>query len=99
MTKQAINTEMVTSYANKLRTTNNNINNAFDELQRKAKQLETNWKSSAGTTAQTSMYQLFNYRYTRSAVLQNYINMLEQQINPGYTRTETVNTTLADKFK
>ena len=35
----------------------------------------------------------------RSAVLQNYVRMLEQQVSPGYAETETVNTKLADQFK
>jgi hypothetical protein len=32
-------------------------------------------------------------------VLQNYINLLEQQVNPGYVSAEAANTKLADKFK
>ena len=99
MAKQVVNTDRITSSANKLRTVNNTINSEFSTLKNKAKQLDTNWKSAAGETARTTMYQLFNNGEIRSKVLQNYINMLEQQVNPGYTGAETVNTKLADKFK
>jgi uncharacterized protein YukE len=99
MAKQVVNTERIAASASKLRTVNGNINNEFRTLQNKAKQLDSNWKSRAGETAQTTMYQLFQNGSVRSSVLQNYINMIEQQINPGYIDAETTNTTLADKFK
>ena len=99
MAKQLINTDRITSVVTNLRNVNNNINNAFFTLQNNAKQLENNWKSAAGTAAQTTMYQLFKNSEVRSAVIQNYINMLEQQVNPGYNNAETVNTKLADNFK
>ena len=99
MARQSINTDRVSSTANKLRTTNNNINNAFHTLQNTAKRLEYDWKSVAGSTAHTTMYQLFSNNEERSTVIQNYINMLEQQINPGYINAENANAKLADKFK
>lgn len=99
MAKQSINTNKVSSSANKLRTVNNNINNEFKILEKKAKQLDNKWKSAAGDAARTKMYKLFKNNEVRSTVLQNYINMLEQQVNPNYTSTETVNAKLADKFK
>jgi len=99
MAKQAINTDRVTSAANRLRATNNTINNEFRALQNAAKRLEYDWKSPAGSAAQTTMYQLFSNNQTRSDVIQNYINMLEQQVNPGYINAENTNIKLADKFK
>ena len=99
MAKQVVNTDRISSSANKLRIANNNINNEFKTLEKKAKQLDSNWRSAAGDAACTKMYQLFKNNDVRSTVLQNYINMLEQQVNPGYANTETVNTKLADKFK
>lgn len=99
MAKQVVNTDRIVSSAAKIRTVNNNINNAFRTLRNTAKQLDNNWKGQAGETARTTMYQLFNNSETRSAVLQNYISMLEQQVNPGYDSAETTNTKLADKFK
>jgi uncharacterized protein YukE len=99
MAKQVVNTDSILSSVNKLRTVNNNINQAFQTFQNKAKQLDNNWYGAAGDAARTTMYQLFKYNEERSKVLRNYMNMLEQQINPGYINTETVNTKLADKFK
>ena len=99
MAKQVVNTDRIASASNRLRTSNNNINNEFRTLQNKAKQLDSNWKGKAGDAARTTMYQLFKNSETRSTVLQNYINMLDQQVNPGYTSTENTNTKLADKFK
>ncbi|MDR1329236.1 MAG: hypothetical protein LBK23_06510 [Oscillospiraceae bacterium] len=99
MAKQVVNTDRIAASANKLRTVNGNINSEFRTLKSKAKQLDGNWKSPAGETARTTMYQLFKNGEARSAVLQNYVNMLEQQVTPGYAGAESVNTQLADKFK
>ena len=99
MAKQSINTDRVMSAANKLRATNSIINNEFRTLHNKAKRLEYDWKSPAGSIAHTTMYHLFANNEVRSTVIQNYINMLEQQVNPGYIDTENANTKLADKFK
>jgi len=99
MAKQVINTDRVASSASALCIADNNINGAFDTLQKQAKQLNDNWKGAAGTVAQTTMCGLFQYNETRSNVIQNYFNMLQQQVNPGYINAEDVNTKLADKFK
>ena len=99
MTKQTIDTDRIVASATALRTANSNIGSAFQTLQNSAKRLEDNWKGAAGTTAQTTVQQIFKISEERSKVLQNYVNFLEQQVNPGYIDTETVNTTLADKFK
>lgn len=99
MAKQAVDTDRIASSANKLRTANNNINNEFCTLQNAAKQLNNNWKGVAGDVARTTMCQLFKNNEVRSTVLHNYVNLLEQQVNPGYINTENINTKLADKFK
>ena len=99
MTRQEVNTERISSAANKLRTANNNINNEFRALQSRMHQLEANWRGAAGAAALTTMHQLFNHSELRSTVLQNYLNTLERQINPGYQEAETTNSSLADKFK
>jgi len=99
MAKQEVNTDRIATAATNLRNINNNINSRFSSLKRKAEQLNTNWQSPAGEVARTTMYKLFKYSEARSAVIQNYINMLEQQINPGYINAETTNKLLADKFK
>jgi len=99
MAKQSINTEKVMSAVYRLRAINATINNEFRNLQNIAKRLENDWKSSAGANAHTTIYQLFKNNEIRSSVIQNYINLLEQQVIPGYINTESVNNKLSDKFK
>lgn len=98
-TKQVVNTDGISFALTKLRTVNNNINNSFHSMERKSKRLECNWNSAAGSRACTMMYQLFGGNETRSSVIQNYVNMLEQQVTPGYVSTEDTNTSIADMFK
>ena len=99
MTKQVVNPDGIAAAANNLRTVNNNINNAFETLESAGNKLESNWTGSAGTAAQTTKLQIFQNNTVRSAVLQNYVNLLEQQVSPGYVDTENTNTSLADQFK
>ncbi len=99
MGKQSIDTGKVTSTAQMLRTVNRNLDGAFSSMQRTAKGIERDWRSRAGTMAQTALYELFRNNSARSAVLQNYINLLEQAVVPGYNNAENVNTRLADQFK
>ena len=98
MTRQEVNSEQISTASNSLRTTIINIDNDFDKLRGRMRQLES-WRGAAGTAAQTTMHQIFNFNDARSKVLQNYLNMLEQQVNPGYQSAETTNRSLADKFK
>ncbi len=97
--KQLVNTEGISTAAVKLRSTNDNINSKFDTLTKKASSLESDWNSSAGSLACSKMYELFKLSEVRYSVIQNYVNMLEQQIDPNYNSTEEANTTLADQFK
>lgn len=97
--KQLVDTEGIYAAAVKLRNTNDDINGQFDVLIQKAKSLETDWNSAAGSLACSKMYELFKNSEIRYSVIQNYINMLEQQVNPGYESAEEANTTLADQFK
>ncbi len=97
--KQLVNTEGISTAATKLRNVNDNISDEFDTLTKKAKLLESDWKSAAGSLACSKMYELFKYSEVRYAVIQNYINTLEQQVNPNYESAEDSNTKLADKFK
>ena len=96
---QLVNTEGISTAAVRLRNANDNISSKFDTLTKKAKALESDWNSSAGSLACSKMYELFKLSETRYSVIQNYINMLEQQVNPGYESAEKANKTLADQFK
>lgn len=97
--KLIVNAEGIIATAEKLRTVNNNINNSFDTLKKRMSQFESNWNSAAGEQARTVMYRLFKGNESRSAVIKNYVNMLEQQVSEGYVNTENVNTSIADMFK
>lgn len=97
--KQLVNTEGISTAATKLRTVNDNISGKFDTLTKKARVLESDWNSSAGSLACSKMYELFKLNETRYSVIQNYINMLEQQVDPNYESAEEANKTLADQFK
>lgn len=99
MANQSIKTERVTAAANQINTVNNNINRAFDNMQNTAKSLGTAWKSPAGSSAQTKMYEIFKVNASRSNVLLSYIRTLNEVINPNYMNTEDVNAKLSDQFK
>ena len=94
-----VNSELIGAAVSGLRGQNQSINNDFEGFKKKAGALESKWNSAAGSRACTQMYQLFKVNETRSSVLQNYINILEQQVSPGYISAENANTTLADQFK
>ena len=97
--KQTIDTARVAASANKLRAVNSNINRQFQSFRGIARRIEGNWNSRAGSTAVTQLYQLLQGNQARSDILQNYINMLAQQVDPGYEGAEAANTSLADQFK
>ena len=99
MAKQVVDTQRISASAAAIRQADENIERALDTLEIKGGRPETSWCSRAGEAAQTAMYQLIQNNAARSAVLQNYVRMLEQQVSPGYAETETVNTKLADQFK
>lgn len=99
MAKQVVNTERFSLSVARLRNVNDNINSEFQTLKNKSRKLESSWNGNAAEAAKTTLYRLYGNNDVRSKVIQNYINMLEQQVNPGYTSAEEVNTTLADKFK
>ena len=99
MAEQSINTERVAISADMLRTVNGNLNTEFDTLNKKAKRFEDKWKSAAGTAALTVIQGVSKISEERSKVVDNYVAFLEKQVNPDYVEAETVNTTLADKFK
>lgn len=99
MPKQIVDTGRIAASMHKLRSANNNINTEFRILETRSRQLDDNWNSTAGEVAKRTMYNLFRGSEVRSTVLQNYVNLLEQQVSPGYVNAETTNTQLADKFK
>jgi uncharacterized protein YukE len=98
MTKIIVNTPGIANASNTLRNTQNEIDNAFSTLWGQM-QVLADWRGHAGEAAQTTMHQFPPNNTARSSVLQNYINILEQQINPGHTQAETANKSLAAQFR
>lgn len=98
MAIQKVNTDGILAAANTLSASNAAMNDAFNVLRSAGYTMENSWNSRAGTAAASLMYQLFNGNEARSAVLQNYVNLLQQSVTPGYVNAETVNTKLSDQF-
>lgn len=96
---QLVNTDGIEAAAIRLNDLNDQISGDFDAMVKQANRLETDWKSAAGSLACTKMYELFKNSEVRYSVLKNYVNMLNQQVSPGYKSAENANTTLADQFK
>lgn len=98
MSIQKVNTEAIAAAASAIASANANINSSFDELRNAGSDMAGSWNSRAGSAAETTLYQLFKGNEARSAVMQNYLNILQQVVNPGYESGETENTKLADQF-
>ncbi|MBQ7015851.1 MAG: hypothetical protein IJN10_02680 [Firmicutes bacterium] len=98
MAIQKVNTDGILSAASSLSLCNANMNDAFAVLRSAGHTMENSWNSRAGSAAASLMYQLFNGNEARSAVLQNYVNLLQQAVAPGYVESESVNTKLSDQF-
>ena len=99
MTRQLVDTDQIRASAQSLRRINEQINSAFEQMRKETCGLDQDWQSAAGEAAMTAMYTLFRNQEARDKVLRNYIQMLEQQIQPGYVQAETANLSLADQFK
>lgn len=100
MPRQLIEIEKVAAVATVLQSVNDSIDDAFDQMSKVSdRYLSQYWNSEAGCAAITWMFKIFKGNESRSAVIQNYINFLNQQVNPGYRAAEQVNTSLADQFK
>lgn len=94
-----VDSESIAAAAADLNRINSEIQSEFERLEKRSKILSSDWNSPAGNNAVTKMYELFKNSEARFAVLQNYANFLEQQVNPNYNSAEDTNTSLADQFK
>ena len=98
MSVQKVDTEGIAAAANAISTADANINNAFEQVRKIGMKMDESWNSSAGTIAETTLQQLITNNDARSTVLQNYVNILNQLVNPSYIEAENVNTKLSDMF-
>lgn len=97
--KQSLETEALDAAISALRGANNAMNSAFTAVERQGSVLNCSWISGAGNAAVTTLYKLIKGNESRSAVLQNYINFLSQQVEQGYISVEDCNTSLAAYFR
>lgn len=98
MAIQKVDTEAIALAASAIATAGANVTTEFQNVRNAGNTMISNWNSKAGTAAQTLMYELFAGSEAQASVLQNYANVLQQVVNPGYVESETANTTLADQF-
>jgi len=98
MESQFVDTHGISIAADRIRIANTNINSRFQTMRSSMARL-SNWIGSAGSVAQSARNQLLEHNTPRSDILQNYVNLLNRQVNPGYVSAENTNTSLADKFK
>lgn len=99
MANQSIDTDRVCTVADQLRKANNNIDIAFQSVERAARTLQGCWNSSAGAKAQTSMYRFVDANSARSTVMQNYVKLLKEVVTANYCSGEESNKYLASQFR
>lgn len=98
MSVQKVDTDAIAGAARSISLADDTINDAFSNLQRLGNSLRCNWRGKAGDAAGSLMNRLFAGNEARSAVLQNYVNLLNQVVVPGHTGAETENSSLSDLF-
>ena len=100
MADMKVNVDRVVTAANNIKTLNNQMKNAFSDVQNAMTRLNSSWDGSASTQALSKFDAIKNsYCDARYNVLDNFVAYLHQQVGQGYTQTEAVNKSLADQFK
>ncbi|WHZ02755.1 WXG100 family type VII secretion target [Neobacillus sp. YX16] len=95
-----VDTGRVAAAAKNIANYNNRIRDDFSPVESAMRALNSAWDSTAAEQAMDSFYKIKNtFHEPRYTVMDNYVKFLQQQVDPGYTQTETVNTFLADLFK
>ena len=95
-----VDTERLMNIAKKIDCINKDILQEYQSVEKAISSLNSKWESKVTTDAISAFYDISNnckeFRYN---VVNDYVNFLQQQVIEGYNQTETVNTTLADRFK
>ncbi|MCM3694301.1 WXG100 family type VII secretion target [Neobacillus niacini] len=95
-----VDTRRVAAAAQNIANYNNRIRDDFSPVEAAMRTLNSAWDSTAAQQAMDSFYKIkSNFHEPRYTVMDNFVKFLQQQVDPGYTQTETVNTFLADLFK
>jgi hypothetical protein len=98
ISKQSIDTSVVSNTVSVLRTVNKQINRNFDEMKKKSKLLNS-WEGAAAGVTKTFYEKLLAINEPRSEIFSNYPELLELWVNPGYKYAEEKNKGLSDLFK
>lgn len=94
-----INTDAVINTANKIKLSNTQMRDEFQDLERAIGRLDSAWESPASSIVIRKFYDIkSDFFYERYEVLDNFVKYLFQQIGEGYTDTENTNKSLADAF-
>ncbi|MCP8969378.1 WXG100 family type VII secretion target [Ectobacillus ponti] len=95
-----VDTARVAAAAKGIARCNNKIKQDFAAVESAMKALDSSWEGEASASAMHSFYEIKHAYYEpQYQVIQNFVNFLQQQVDPGYTQTEQTNTSLADAFK
>jgi uncharacterized protein YukE len=95
-----VDTGRVAAAAQNIANYNNRIRDDFSPVESAMRALNSAWDSTAAEQAMDSFYNIKNaFHEPRYTIMDNFVKFLQQQVDPGYTQTETVNTFLADLFK
>jgi uncharacterized protein YukE len=95
-----VDTERVSAAAKQIAQYNRKIRDDFSAVELAMKALANVWDGTASSQAISAFHELKQaYDEPRYEVMNNFVTFLHQQVDPGYTQTETTNVSLADRFK
>lgn len=95
-----VDTGGVAAAAENIANYNNRIKDDFSSVESTLRALNNVWDSTAAEHALDSFNEIKStFLEPRYTVVDNYVKFLQQQVDPGYTNVEKVNTSLADLFK
>ncbi len=100
MARLKVDAEQVVATANRIKNLNDQMRDRFSSVQDAITRLDGTWDGSAATNAISKFNDIKNsYCDARYNVVDNFVAFLHQQVGEGYTQTEAVNKSLADRFK
>lgn len=99
MAKIVVNTDEIKNIALKLQKKNNNINYNYKKIEKKINNMHVYYTSPSSNVLCHKGKELGKLNEERSKVLQNYIEVLNQNVAIGYESTENENQKYAKLFK
>jgi len=96
----SVDTDKVALAAKNISRINNEIRDDFVNVESTMKSLDRDWDSNVSLNAMESFNSIKNaFCDTHYNIMDSYVTFLLQQVDAGYTQTETANTSLSDAFK